>query len=43
MHTTVTTTVQGELNERMFATLWKYAKYVFRFHVQGILSEAESP
>lgn len=34
--------IEGELSEHMFATLWKYAKYVLRFHVQGLLAETRA-
>lgn len=42
MSSKVTPIVEGELNEHMFATLWKYAKYVLRFHMQGLLAETRT-
>lgn len=37
-----TTLVELELNEHMFAALWKYVKCILRFHVQGFLVETKA-
>jgi hypothetical protein len=36
------TLIELELNEHMFAALWKYVKCILRFHVQGFLVETEA-
>jgi hypothetical protein len=42
MSNRITMMVDCELTERTLATLWKYAKYILWFHVQGVLSENET-
>jgi hypothetical protein len=34
--------IELELNEHMFAALWKYVKCILRFHVQGFLVESKA-
>jgi hypothetical protein len=34
--------IELELNEHLFAALWKYVKYILRFHVQGFLVETKA-
>lgn len=43
MSTTIPVMIEGELSEHTFAALWKYTKYILWFHVQGLLSDTDTP